>query len=47
MIRGLERVVVKGKEKPIEIYEVKLLEEGTESVIIECDEKEVVRMTEK
>ncbi len=47
MIRGLERVVVKGKEKPIEIYEVKLLEEGTESVIIECGEKEVVHMTEK
>jgi len=47
MVKGLEKVVVKGKEKPVGIYEVKPTEEGTASCIIECEEGEVVTMKEK
>jgi adenylate cyclase len=47
MVKGLEKVVVKGKEKPVGIYEVKPTEEGMESSIIECEEGEVVTLKEK
>ncbi|MEW6408827.1 MAG: adenylate/guanylate cyclase domain-containing protein, partial [Nitrospirota bacterium] len=46
-IKGLEKVMVKGKEKPVEIYEVKSLEPGSESMIIEVEEEKVVRLEEK
>ncbi len=36
-IRGLERVTVRGKEKPVEIYEVGFLTPGTASRIQECE----------
>jgi len=36
-IRGLERVTVRGKEKPVEIYEVGFLTSGTASRIQECE----------
>ncbi|MDI7261455.1 MAG: adenylate/guanylate cyclase domain-containing protein [Thermodesulfobacteriota bacterium] len=32
-IEGLEKVIVKGKEKPVEVYK---LEEGPESILLEC-----------
>ncbi len=37
-IKGLERVVVKGKEKPVRVYEVKSIEPDMESRIIEIEE---------
>jgi adenylate cyclase len=37
-VKGLERVTVKGKEKPVRIYEVKSLEPDMESRIIELEE---------
>lgn len=45
--RGLERVIVKGKKRPIGIYEVKSLSPESKSVITECEEGEVVVMKEK
>lgn len=45
-IEGLEKVAVKGKERPVEVYEIKSLERGEESKITECKDKVVV-MKEK
>ncbi|BCB97457.1 adenylate/guanylate cyclase domain-containing protein [Dissulfurispira thermophila] len=45
-IEGLEKVAVKGKERPVEIYEIRSLQQGEESKITECRE-EVVVMKEK
>lgn len=46
-ITGLEKVVVKGKEQPVSIYEVKGLEQGAESKVIEVEEEKVVVLKEK
>lgn len=46
-VTGLEKVIVKGKEKPVGIYEILSLEPGTESCIIDCNADSVVRMKEK
>ncbi len=46
-VRGLDRVAVKGKTKPVEIYEVVEVERDKPSEIIELEEKEVVTFTEK
>lgn len=46
-IHGLEKVIVKGKEKPVEIYEIESLEMGAESRIIEVEEERVVHLKEK
>lgn len=46
-IRGLEKVIVKGKEQPVNIYEVKSLIFGAESRIIESEKEEIVRLKEK
>ena len=46
-VKGLEKVIVKGKEKPVTVYEISPTEGGTESVIIECGEGDVVCMEEK
>lgn len=46
-VEGLDLVVVKGKAKPVAIYGVQTLREDEESLIIECEAKEVVQMTEK
>jgi len=43
-IEGLEKVIVKGKEKPVEVYK---LEEGEESVITECEGNRVISLIEK
>ena len=45
-VRGLERVIVKGKERAVGIYEISALEHGTDSSIVECAE-EVIRLDEK
>jgi adenylate cyclase len=46
-VKGLERVIVKGKEQPINIYEVKSLSTGERSVIVESQKEEIVRHKEK
>ncbi len=46
-VTGLEKVVVKGKEQPVAIYEVKGLEQGAESRVKEVEEEKVVTMKEK
>ncbi len=46
-IKGLEKVIVKGKEQPIKIYEVKSLLDGVKSKIIETEKEEIVRFEEK
>lgn len=45
--KGLERVVVKGKENPVEIYELASLGHGMASVITGIDKEGVVVMKEK
>jgi adenylate cyclase len=39
-VKGLERVMVKGKEKPVRIYEVKSIDPDMESRIIELEEQD-------
>jgi adenylate cyclase len=46
-IKGLEKVAVKGKEKPVTIYELKTFEPGCDSEIEECKDDRVVHMKEK
>ena len=46
-VRGLDKVAVKGKADYVEIYAIEASEEGKECLIIECENKEVVRFTEK
>jgi adenylate cyclase len=46
-VTGLEKVVVKGKEQPVAIYEVKGLEQGAKSRVKEVEEERVVTMKEK
>lgn len=43
-IEGLDKVIVKGREKPVGIYKI---EEGEESVFRECKEDRVSTLTEK
>ena len=45
-VSGLDRVVVKGKEKPVDIYEVRETEDST-PVVIPCEERAVVHFKEK
>jgi adenylate cyclase len=46
-IKGLEKVIVRGKEQPINIYEVKSLTSGAESRIIESEKEGIIRFKEK
>jgi adenylate cyclase len=46
-ILGQERVIVKGKDTPVGIYAVSLLEPEAETVVVACDPENVVRLTEK
>ncbi|MGO9613633.1 MAG: CHASE2 domain-containing protein [Dissulfurispiraceae bacterium] len=46
-VKGLEKVIVKGKEKPVEIYEIDALREGAESKITEIREENIIRLKEK
>jgi len=40
-------VAVKGKAEPVCIYGISSMPPGEKSIIIECETKEVVQMTEK
>jgi adenylate cyclase len=46
-VRGLDMVVVKGRAKPVNIYEIVSLTGGEKSVITECEAKEVIQFKEK
>jgi len=46
-ITGLNAVAVKGKTKPVLVYEVAVAEQGEESAIFECTSGEVIHLTEK
>jgi len=46
-IKGIERVIVKGKEKTVEVYEVRSLEPGSESMILKLEKEGEVIFTEK
>ncbi len=46
-VTGIEKVIVKGKEMPVSIYEVKSTRPGSESKITEVAEEKVVTMKEK
>lgn len=46
-IKGLGNVIVKGKENPVTVYELKALEEGAMPVITECEDTDIVRMKDK
>jgi adenylate cyclase len=46
-VRGLESVAVKGRTKPVVVYEVSATAAGEEATIIECTSREVVHLTEK
>lgn len=47
LINGMEKVVVKGKEMPVGIYEVRTLPDNENSIITEPEKDKVVRFTEK
>lgn len=47
LIKGVGNVVVKGKVKPIKIYEIKSLDPASESLIVECAEEGVLHLKEK
>lgn len=46
-VSGLDNVIVKGKEKPVTIFQVLNLEEGSPSILTELVNKEAVKLTEK
>jgi adenylate cyclase len=46
-IKGLEKVVVKGKEKPVAVYELASLAHGSASYVTEYEKNETVYMKEK
>jgi len=46
-IKGVANVVVKGKKKPVKIYEVHNLKHDAESVITESTGEEIMRLNEK
>ncbi|MBI4826728.1 MAG: adenylate/guanylate cyclase domain-containing protein [Nitrospirae bacterium] len=46
-IEGVERVIVKGKDEPVGIYKVTLIEPDMTAVITDPEEGEVVKLTEK
>jgi adenylate cyclase len=46
-ILGRERVIVKGKETPVGIFSLNPLNSEAETVVVECDSENVVRLTEK
>jgi len=46
-VKGLERVIVKGKGQPVGLYEICSLEPGSKSVLTECETEGIVRLEEK
>ena len=44
---GLEKVIVKGKENAVGIFEIKILDHSAKTVITECKDGDVVRFKEK
>ena len=46
-IRGLEKVIVKGKDTPVGIFAVSALHKEAATILIECNPDKIVRLTEK
>lgn len=46
-VEGLERVIVKGRARPVTLYKITSLEPGMPSVITEPEEGKVIKLTEK
>ncbi|MBI5741649.1 MAG: adenylate/guanylate cyclase domain-containing protein [Nitrospirae bacterium] len=46
-VRGVGNVVVKGKEKPIRVYEIKSLPPSEQSVIADCSDETILHLKEK
>lgn len=46
-VKGLENVIVKGKETPVGIYEIKALHDDAESIISEPENGKVLKLTDK
>lgn len=46
-VKGLEKVIVKGKDKPVAVYEVKSMDPGFQSAIIDVESEEIKRLEEK
>lgn len=46
-VRGIERVIVKGKDTPVGIFSLNPLAPDAPAVVVECDPEKVVRLTEK
>jgi adenylate cyclase len=47
LAKGLERVIVKGKDKPVGLYKISSLDTDGKSVITDPDKDKVVKLTEK
>jgi len=45
-VSGKEKVIVKGKEKPVGIFELITFDHSTESTIVECEDR-IVELKEK
>lgn len=46
-VRGLDNVIVKGKDKPVGIYELSSIEPGSGSCVVDCKTGNVIRMLKK
>lgn len=46
-VKGVGTVLVKGREEPVKVYEVKSLDASEEPVISECKEETIIHMTDK
>lgn len=46
-VTGQERVIVKGKDTPVAIYQLEQLAADAEAQLVECDPDNIVRLTEK
>jgi adenylate cyclase len=44
---GIEKVIVKGKENAVGIFEIKTYDHSVKTVVTECEEREAVRFKEK
>jgi adenylate cyclase len=44
---GIDKVIVKGKENAVGIFEIKAFDHSAKTVITQCEEREAVRFKEK
>ncbi len=46
-VKGVEKVIVKGKQHPVGVYEIASIEPGLRSTFVAYESEEIVRMEEK